>query len=67
LSTMTDTEVNLEIVNMIGQTVCSSVVTAKKGILNTRVQLNNMLANGMYMLNLQSGKERKVLHFVLEQ
>ncbi len=67
LSTTEDAEVSLDIVNMLGQSVYTGKVTAKAGVINTQIQMTGNLANGMYMLNLQSGDDRKVFHFVLEQ
>jgi hypothetical protein len=67
LSTTDDAEVELDIVNMLGQSVYKGKVMAKNGVINEQIQLTNNLANGMYMLNLQSGEDRKVFHFVLEQ
>ncbi|MES2702626.1 MAG: GEVED domain-containing protein [Bacteroidota bacterium] len=67
LATKADQEVNIEITNMLGQTVYSSKVTAGNGVINEQLKLDNTLANGMYMLNMISGAERKVFHFVLEQ
>ncbi len=52
---------------MLGQSVYKGKVIAKNGVINEQIQLTNNLANGMYMLNLQSGEDRKVFHFVLEQ
>ncbi len=67
LSTPDDAEVDLDVVNMLGQSVYKGKVMAKNGQINEQIQLTNNLANGMYMLNLQSGGDHKVFHFVLEQ
>ena len=40
---------------------------ATNGVLNTTVQTGNNLANGMYMLNITLGAERKAFHFVVKQ
>jgi hypothetical protein len=58
---------NVEVTNMLGQVVYSSEVTAKGGVINERIELNNTLANGMYLLNLSNGSDRKVFHFVVKQ
>jgi len=47
--------------------VYSSEVITKGGVINERIELNNTLANGMYLLNLSNGSERKVFHFVVKQ
>jgi uncharacterized protein YjdB len=62
-----DEEVNIEVTNMMGQVVYKNHVMAHGGSIDERVHLNNALANGMYMLNLRSGSESKILHFVVEQ
>jgi uncharacterized protein YjdB len=58
---------NVEVTNMLGQVVYSSEITAKGGVINERIELNNTLANGMYLLNLSNGSDRKVFHFVVKQ
>jgi hypothetical protein len=52
---------------MLGQVVYRNNVTAHNGNINELISLSNTLANGMYMLNLNSGNEHKVFHFVIEQ
>ncbi|MBX2907812.1 MAG: Ig-like domain-containing protein [Taibaiella sp.] len=59
--------VNLEVTDMLGQVVYRGQTTTKGGELNASVQLTGNLANGMYMLNVSNGSERKVFHFVLKQ
>ena len=60
-------ELTVDVTDMLGQVVYTGKVKAHNGNVNDRIQLNSTLANGMYMLNLQSGTDRKVFHFVLEQ
>lgn len=67
LTVASDEEVTLEVTNMLGQVVYRKGITAKNGIVDEQVQLNNTLANGMYMLNLKTSADNKVFHFVLEQ
>ncbi len=67
LATLADEVVSLEITDILGQVVYSNRVQVSKGSINERVQLANTLANGMYMLNVSTTSERKVLHFVLKQ
>jgi trimeric autotransporter adhesin len=59
-------EVSLEVSDMLGQIVYRNTVKTNGGKLDERVKLNNTLANGMYMLNVRSGSESKVFHFVLK-
>jgi hypothetical protein len=47
--------------------VYSAKVTAKNGVIDEKVQINNTLANGMYILNLRSETSSKAFHFVLQQ
>lgn len=67
LSVKADKEVAIEVTNMLGQVVYRTNVMAHGGIVDTKIKLDNTLANGMYMLNMISGDDRKVFHFVLEQ
>ncbi len=60
-------EVTLEVTNMLGQVIYTSKVMTQNGVINEQVKLNNSLANGMYMLNLRSGSDNTVFHFVIEQ
>jgi hypothetical protein len=52
---------------MLGQVVYRSKVMSKQGRVEERIQLENTLANGMYILNLRSESASKVFHFVMEQ
>ncbi len=66
MGTTNDAEVWLQVTDMLGQEVYKGSVIAKAGNLNTAVKLSNTLANGMYMLSVRSGTEKKVFHFVLK-
>ena len=52
---------------MLGQMVYTNTATAENGIINKQISLSNNLANGMYLMNVKSGTESKVLHFVIEK
>ncbi len=67
LGTATNEEVSLEITDILGQVIYTSKVQAHNGDINERIQLNNNVANGMYILNLRSASENKVFHLVIEQ
>lgn len=67
LATSASEEVTFEVTNMLGQVVYSSKVIAQNGIINESVKLSSSLANGMYILNLRSGADNTVFHFVIEQ
>ncbi len=62
-----DEEVSLELTNMLGQVVYSSKLMTQNGSINEQVQINNNLANGMYILTLRSGSEVSVINMVIEQ
>jgi len=67
LATAGDEEVLIEVANMLGQIIYSNKVMAQNGNVNEKIQLDNSLANGMYILNLRSGSQNSVFHFVVEQ
>jgi uncharacterized protein YjdB len=67
LGSANNEEVTLEVTDVLGQVIYKNKVTAQNGRINETISLNNTLANGMYMLNIQSGTENKTFHFVIEQ
>ena len=62
-----DEQVAIDITNMVGQVVYTNTVLATGGNINEHIQLNNTLANGMYLLNVHTASGSKVLHMVIEQ
>ncbi|MBX2905846.1 MAG: Ig-like domain-containing protein [Taibaiella sp.] len=62
-----DQAVTFEVTDMLGQVVYRGNTVARGGALNERIELTGTLANGMYMLNVSNGTDRKVFHFVLKQ
>ena len=52
---------------MLGQVIYKQNATTQNGSLNEQISLSNSLANGMYLLNVSSGTEHKVFHFVIEK
>ncbi len=67
LATTGDEEVTIEVTNMLGQVVYTGKVMTQNGNINEKIQLTGSLANGMYLLNLHSGSQNNVFHFVIEQ
>jgi len=67
LGGVADETVTLEVTDLLGQVIYRNKVTAYGGRLDETIMLSNALANGMYILNVQSGTEKKTLHFVIEQ
>jgi hypothetical protein len=66
-ATTSDLEVTVEVTNVLGQVVYSSNVMTHNGIIDEKVQLNNSIANGMYVVSIRSANESKVFHMVVEQ
>ncbi len=62
-----DAEINADITNMLGQVVYRGVLKAKRGEVDAQIVLDKSLANGMYLLTLQTQEGQKVFHFVMEQ
>jgi hypothetical protein len=52
---------------MLGQVIYTGNVSARSGEIDARVTIGSDLSNGMYMLNLDWGSDRKVFHFVLRR
>ncbi|MES2703249.1 MAG: Ig-like domain-containing protein [Bacteroidota bacterium] len=67
LGSAVDAKAAIEITNMLGQVVYTTDVTAGNGAIKQIVTLSNTLANGMYLLTVRSGADKKVIHFVIEQ
>jgi hypothetical protein len=67
LGTAQDQEVTVDITNMLGQVIYTGKVIARNGVINDQVQLANTLANGMYIVNLNTASGNKVFHMVIEQ
>jgi hypothetical protein len=60
-------EVTVQVTNVVGQVVYSGSVTPQNGKISEHIQLNNSLPSGSYILNLRTGSENAVIHFVIEQ
>ncbi len=67
MATTQDATVTIEVTDMLGQVIYKKDVQTKSGSLDEQITLNSTLANGMYMLNLHTGDEHQVFHFVIEQ
>ena len=59
--------VTLKITDMLGQLIYQEVITPDGGAINEQIKLNSNLANGMYILNVKTGSENSVFHFVIEK
>ncbi len=67
LGSANDEEVTFEVTDVLGQVVYKSNVTALGGKINEAISLSSSLANGMYMLNVHTNNDSKVIHFVIEK
>ena len=67
LETLVDQQVSIEITDMLGQVIYKDNVAIQNGKINEQIRLDNTLANGMYLLNLNSETYNKVFHFVIER
>jgi hypothetical protein len=65
--TTADDMVTVEVTDVIGQVVYSGKIKATNGELNERIQLGKNIANGMYLLNVNTDSMHKVFHLVVEQ
>jgi trimeric autotransporter adhesin len=62
-----DEDATIEITDMLGRVVYSGKVMAKAGRLKEKIFLSKSVANGVYLLTLYAGDERKTFHIALEQ
>ena len=67
LGSNNDEEVTIEVTDLLGQVIYKNKVTALSGKLNETITLSNTLANGIYILSVESDTQHKTLHFVIEQ
>ena len=60
-------EVVISITDVLGRKVHSQSARSVNGQLNAQINLDGTLANGQYILSVQSENVNKIFHFVLEQ
>ena len=65
LRTNIDEEVSLIITDMLGKVIYKKNTIAQSGNINEQVVFDGSFANGMYLLEVRSGIENKVFHFVI--
>jgi len=63
----TDEEVNIVVTDLLGQQVYHSTTVVRNGMLNAEVQLGKSVANGMYLVSVQTAAGVMVFHVVVEQ
>lgn len=67
LSETQDAEVTVDIMDMVGKTVFTKHFTAAAGLLNEQLQTNGSLANGVYLMNIHTEKEHKLIRVIITQ
>ncbi|MFI5195598.1 MAG: T9SS type A sorting domain-containing protein, partial [Chitinophagales bacterium] len=60
-------EVTVEIRDVLGQVIYKKKVMSQNGNINELIQLDNTVANSMYIVNVRLGTENKMFHIVIEQ
>lgn len=60
-------EVNISVINMLGQTVYTKAFEVVDGYINQAISLDNTLASGLYLVKITSGDASRVLHMVLNK
>ncbi|GAA4467695.1 hypothetical protein GCM10023093_24000 [Nemorincola caseinilytica] len=60
-------KVTLQVTDMLGQVVYTGAAQPKGDVLNETLNLDNSLANGMYLLHLSTGTESRTFHFMLSR
>lgn len=62
-----DQDITLDVTNMLGQSVYKAKATVRRGQVDIPVQLDNTLANGMYILKVRTDNGDKTINFVIGQ
>jgi hypothetical protein len=63
----TNTDVAIEITDVLGRLIFTCVAQADNGYINKTIQLDRNLANGMYVLSVRAAGFSQVFHVVVEQ
>ena len=67
LTVEADQEFFVQITDILGREVFRRDGVTNNGLVNEKIQLDPNLADGVYLLNLISGADRKVFHFVVQK
>ena len=67
LSNSSDDRIFVKIVDILGQTIYSSIVHANSGQVNEHIVLPSTVANGMYLVNITSGENKEVYHVSVDR
>ena len=57
----------IEVTNMLGQKIFSGMAEVVNGSINYPVTLQDGLANGMYLMTISTGTDRKTISFIITQ
>lgn len=60
-------QVDIDVVNLLGQSMLTDMVTMKKGILNTTISLGNTAANGIYLVKVKTQNTSKTLRITVDK
>jgi len=60
-----DQEVSVEITDMLSQVIVRSKAAVRNGAINEHITMNRTIANGMYMLNIQTATSHKTFQVVV--
>jgi uncharacterized protein YjdB len=63
----TDEEVNIVVTDLLGQEVYRTSAVAQKGLLSAEVQLTKSVANGMYLVSINTTEGVRVFHMAVAQ
>ena len=58
-------EIKTEVINMLGQTVCTGTTATTNGIINEHIALGGQLPNGLYQLHIISGNRSETIPFIV--
>ena len=59
--------VTITVTDVLGQAIYSQQAETGNGYFSRLVQLDNSIANGMYLVTITSGQDRIVFHIVVEK
>jgi hypothetical protein len=60
-------EVNFEVLDILGKTIITDIVTIENGSINKTITLADNIANGMYMVRIKADGTNKIIKFTLDR
>ena len=61
------TTVNVDLFDLMGKRVAARTVAVRDGMINTVLDLNGELSNGMYMVNITAGEKNYTERLVIQK